>query len=374
MSTEPQRLLSISALVQRAGATAWALLGLLVLGFAFVRYALAPLSVTIAPVVLAGIIVFILHPLVSFLQRRGVRRGISVSLVYVLFLVGMGLFFSWLVPTVVQQVSNFVDQAPDLAQRLITEVNNFAAARGLEWRLEASNKDIADFFANNRDQIIAFLGGLGNLAGKIVHLGITMVLGMILSIYLLVDLPGMQARMRARVPAGYLPELQDLGAKISQSLGGFFRGQFLVALFVGVASALALTWPVGLPFAVLVGLIAGIFNLIPLIGPFLAAVPAIAIGVTSDRPGKALGAVVALLVVQQIDNHIISPNVMGRTVQLHPITVMLGLLIGGTAAGIFGMLVTIPLIATTKIVSLHLWRRQGLVVVTTGITGITTER
>jgi predicted PurR-regulated permease PerM len=102
-----------------------------------------------------------------------------------------------------------------------------------------------------------------------------------------------------------------------------------------------------------------------LIGPFIGAVPALFIAFTTNDSGgllhlhpgwpMALGACVALLTVQQIDNHIISPNVMARTVKLHPVTVMLGLLIGGTLAGLVGMLLTVPVIACTKIVLLHLW-------------------
>lgn len=345
-------------MIQRAGTTAWALLGLLALGFVFFKYALAPVSVVVAPVIVALIVVYLLNPLVSLLQRMGIPRALSVGMVFAVFLVSVSWFLSWLVPAIVRQISNFIDEAPDLAQRFIQEVNRFSEARGFSWRLDASNQEIAGFFTDNRDQIISFLGGLGNLAGQIVHLSVTLVLGIILSIYLLVDLPGMQERMRDRIPPPYREEAAELARRIGSCIGGFFRGQFLVALFVGVASALVLTWPVGLPFAVLVGFVAGIFNLVPLIGPFLAGIPAIIIGLTSDRPNRALWAAVALLAVQQVDNHIISPNVMGRTVRLHPITVMLGLLIGGTAAGILGMLVTIPIIAVVKIVGLYLWRRQ----------------
>jgi len=137
-----------------------------------------------------------------------------------------------------------------------------------------------------------------------------------------------------------------------------------VALFVAVASMLAL-WIVGLPYWALVGLLAGLFNLIPLIGPFIAAVPALFVAFTTDqsegllhlRPGwpLAIGAMIALLVVQQIDNHIVSPNVVARTVKLHPITVMLGLLVAGSLLGLWGMLLAVPVIAAVKIVLLYFW-------------------
>jgi predicted PurR-regulated permease PerM len=111
--------------------------------------------------------------------------------------------------------------------------------------------------------------------------------------------------------------------------------------------------------------VAGLFNLIPLIGPFIGAAPALFIAFTTDSSGGllsldpgwplAIGASVALLTVQQIDNHIISPNVVARTVKLHPVTVMLGLLIGGTVLGLWGMLLAVPVIAATKILMLHFW-------------------
>jgi predicted PurR-regulated permease PerM len=336
----------------------WAIIGMILLGFVFVRYLVAPLSVIIAPVVFAGVIVYLLNPLVNAMHRRGLPRALAVSVVYLVFVTIIVVLLSWLIPMLVNQISGFVDEAPEYTQRIVDRINEFSAARGFDWRLKVTSEDIVDFFRTNREQIVGFLGGLGSFAGQIVHITATLVIGMILSIYVLVDLPGMTRRMEQRIPREYRDEVQTLAEKISSTLGAFFRGQLLVATFVGVASAAVLVWPVKLPFAILVGVLAGIFNLVPLIGPFLAMIPAVALGLLSDRPISALWAVIALIAVQQIDNHIVSPNVMGRTVQLHPITVMLGLLVGGTIAGILGMLITIPIIASTKIIAMFLWDRQ----------------
>jgi hypothetical protein len=154
-------------------------------------------------------------------------------------------------------------------------------------------------------------------------------------------------------------EIIGLAEKIGGALGGFFRGQLLVALFVGIASAVGLTM-VKIPFAAVVGLIAGVFNLVPLIGPFIGAIPAVILGLLSGDPIRALWGALVLLLVQQIDNHIISPNVMGRTVKLHPITVMLALLAAGSLFGLFGMLLIIPGIAAVKAVAQHLWGKRAV--------------
>ena len=180
----------------------------------------------------------------------------------------------------------------------------------------------------------------------------------VLSVGRLVERKGFQDLVRAMalVPPGRREEMRSLMDRISQAVGGFFRGQLLVALFVGVASSIGL-WAIGLPFWLLVGMVAGVFNLVPLVGPFIGGGLAVVIALISGQPLKAVWAALVLLAVQQIDNHLISPNVMSRTVQLHPVVVMLALLAGASFAGLFGMLVVVPLVAVAKIVFLFVWSK-----------------
>jgi len=141
------------------------------------------------------------------------------------------------------------------------------------------------------------------------------------------------------------------------------RNARLAATWLGVMFGL---WVIGLPYWAPVGLIAGLFNLIPLIGPFIGAIPALFIAFTTPEPASgllhprpgwplAVAASVVLLVVQQIDNHVISPRVVTRTVRLHPLTVMLSLLAAGAVLGLWGMLLVIPVVAAAKILIIHYW-------------------
>jgi len=191
------------------------------------------------------------------------------------------------------------------------------------------------------------------------------VLGIVIGFYLLMDLPKIRRGIQGAVPLSRRSELLHLGNKLSASVGGYFRGQLLVAAFVAAASMLGL-YLVGLPYWAPVGMIAGLFNLVPLIGPFIGAIPALFIAFTTPssngglihlEPGwpLAVGASVVLLVVQQIDNHVISPNVVARTVKLHPLAVMLSLLAAGTLLGLWGMLLVIPVVASAKILLIHYW-------------------
>jgi predicted PurR-regulated permease PerM len=140
-------------------------------------------------------------------------------------------------------------------------------------------------------------------------------------------------------------------------MGGFFRGQLLVALVVGIMSSLAL-WLIGLPYWAVVGMIAGFFNLVPMIGPFVGAVPAMLIAAALSPPITILWVALALTGVQQIDNHFISPNVMRWAVRLHPVTIMISLIAGATLAGFFGMLLAVPVVASAKMIASHFWRTR----------------
>ena len=138
--------------------------------------------------------------------------------------------------------------------------------------------------------------------------------------------------------------------RLSTAIGGYFRGQLAVAFVVGVMASIGMLI-IDLPFWLIVGMIAGLFNMIPLIGPWVGAVPGIVIAFTTGGgPSKAIAVAVVMAIVQQIDNHFISPIVMQRAVKLHPAVVMLALLAGGTLAGFFGLLLAVPAAATLKIV------------------------
>ncbi len=334
---------------------AWSLIGLLVLGYFFFRYVVYPVRIIFPPLVVSMILVYLLNPLVSGMERRGIARIWGTLITYVIFLGIVGTLVTITVPVVADQVQSFARQGPDLIER---GIRDFADRVGFSITGAPEGQGVVDFF----QRLLSFTQGLFGAA-------VVFIVGPILAFYFLVDLPKIKRGLRAMIPARRRGEFESVLQKVGKAIGGFFRGQLLVALFVGVASSLAL-WGVGLPFWAVVGLVAGLFNLIPLIGPLIAAIVAVLIAFTTDSAGGglldlepglplAVGSVVALLIVQQIDNHIMSPNIVARTVNLHPVTVMLGLLAGGTLLGLWGMLLAVPLLASVKILILHYWDTRG---------------
>lgn len=339
----------------RWGLVAWSAIGVLILGYILFRYVVYPFRIIFPPLVVAVILVYLLNPVVTALQRRGVRRGWGALLVYLAFaaVFGTGLYF--VVPTVVDQAAEFGAAAPSIFGNVIDGFQDFLQNLGVE---------DAEAAAPSTESILDVVGGIFSITRPLLDAMLVLVLGPILAFYLLVDLPKVKRNLRALLPARRRPEVERVTEKIGRAIGAYFRGQLLVAAFVAVASGLVL-YIVGLPYWAVVGLVTGLFNLVPLIGPFIGGAVAIVIALTTDQSGGvlalepgwplALGSAVALLIVQQIDNHVISPNMIGRTLRLHPVTVMLGLLAGGALLGLWGMLLAIPVIATIKILILHAW-------------------
>jgi predicted PurR-regulated permease PerM len=341
----------------RIGIMAWCGIGVIILAYLLLRL-LVYINPIVPPLLIAVAVVYLLNPLVSALERRGVPRAAGAGIVYVLFLCIVALVISLLVPVVTRQVGQVIDHFPDYLTDAQATISRLAARFGQEPDFRLDAEQVREWLSagENRQAVTRYLTGLRSVTNSVISGLIIIVLGPVMAFYLLVDLPRLRRGAMALIPPDRREEIKGLMDRIGQAVGGFFRGQLLVALFVGVASSIGL-WAIGLPYWLLVGMVAGIFNLVPLVGPFIAGGLAVIIALVSGEPLKAVWAALVLLAVQQIDNHLISPNVMGRTVQLHPVVVMLALLVGASFAGLFGMLVVVPLVAMAKIIFLFIWSK-----------------
>jgi predicted PurR-regulated permease PerM len=339
----------------RFGIAAWAGIGILLLAWMLLRV-VGFARPTLAPLLIALVVVYLLNPIVAALERRGTPRVAGAAVVYLLFIGLVVLVLSLVVPAVGHQVAAVAEDFPTYVQDVQDQVRRTGERFGQRWEPNLDAGRVSQWLseAGNRQTVTRYMTGLRSFTTSLLHALVVLVLGPIMAFYLLVDLPRLQRGALAMIPPGRREEMRELGDRIGKTVGGFFRGQLLVALFVGIASSIGL-YLIHLPFWLLVGLVAGLFNLVPLIGPFIGGGLAVVIALLNGKPVMALLAVVVLTVVQQIDNHLISPNVMGRTVRLHPVVVMLALLLGATFGGLFGMLVVVPLVGVAKIVFLYCW-------------------
>ena len=339
--------------IRRAGAVAWAFVGLCAAVF-ILGWVAHEVAVVFPPLILASALVFVLNPLIARLNRCGVPRLAGVGLTYLAFVGFVSVLGLILFPLVQEQAENLSDKTPEIRERIERWIDDRAADfEGTPFEFEREDLDEALGSADTslQDQ----LGKLADYGVKIFHVILIVVLAPIFAFYLLVDLPNIKRNAEALIPEGARPEVMLIGRQINVAVGGFFRGQLVVALIVGIMSSIALAI-VDVPFWLLLGMVAGLFNIIPLVGPYIGGVPAVLVALTTREAITGLWVVIAMVVVQQIDNHFISPVVMHRVVKLHPVLVMLALLLGGTLGGFFGLLVAVPATAIVKIIGGHLWR------------------
>lgn len=353
----------VVARAARWGIVVWTLIGAAILGYIAWTYVLYPIRIIFPITIIATIVIYLLDPPVTWLEGRGVGRGWGTLIFYLVFFTAVGVALSFLVPIISEQVQSFAQALPQTAERVLTRLQGIAGRLGIELNAQDALSGIG---GNGGDVASGFVGGVTAVAGSVLHWVLILVLGPVFAFYVLVDLPKLRTGLRAAIPARRHEEWQSVLDQIAAAIGGFFRGQLLVASFVALASMLVL-WVIGLPYWAIVGLVAGVFNLVPMIGPFIGMAAALVIAFTASgsdaglvftiRPGfgLAVASVIALTIVQQVDNHVISPNVVARTVNLHPVTVMIGLLAFGTLFGFWGLLLAVPVIATIKILALHYW-------------------
>ena len=364
--------------IRRAGTVSWALCGIaaVVVLLGLVAYVL---RVIWPPLILAGAIVFLLNPVVTRLQGRHIPRALGTGLSYLAVVAAIGI----------------VDPARRAARHAPVRRPRRSLARAAggprgghqrplrsgrsdnEWPIRIPTwQELEDQFSaeeaadtdgdgvitkeEEQERFASQIDTARELALKVFHVGIIFVLAPIIAFYLLVDLPHIREVFRSLVPERARGDSMVVTRRLGTAIGGYFRGQVAVAFVVGVMASIGMLI-IDLPFWLIVGMIAGLFNMIPLIGPWVGAVPGIVIAITTGGgPGKAVAVAVVMAIVQQIDNHFISPIVMQRAVKLHPAVVMLALLAGGTLAGFLGLLLAVPTAAALKIIVGHAWRHYVL--------------
>ena len=350
----------------RWGLLAWSVIGILILLWVFARFVLFPIRIIFPPLVVALVVMYLLDPVVTRLQSRGIPRVWGALITYLVFLGAVVVALAYLIPVITHQVQSFVEGIPALLSRAEEGFAAFARRLGLH----LSAKDVLAAFEPGNGGAFNFLGRLTSFTAGVVRLVVVLVLGPLIAFYLLIDLPKLRRGAESLIPASRREEVRTLASRMGGTLGGFFRGQLLVALLMGLASMLGF-WFVGLPFFALMGALTGLFALVPLIGTVIVAIPVLFVAATAGDPGSgvlhlhggwplSIASVLVLVLVQQLDTRLLSQRLVKRDVRLHPVTVLLSLLVGGTLMGLWGMLLAVPATAVLKVLVLHFWDTRGV--------------
>jgi len=350
--------------VQRFAALVWSIIGVAIIGWLLIRIA-SSVQIIWLPLAFAAGLVFLLNPIVNYLEARRVPRVVAVFLSFLFFVTVVVAGFSLLVPAISEQSAAFASSLPETYDALLEWVEDIGQRFNLDIGVPLTEAGIRDWLSDpaNQETIQQVIGNFGTLGGRLI-LGVAegvavVVLAPLMALYMLLDLKRTKEKAVELTPPRHREEAVFVASQVATAMGSFVRGQLLVAIIVGVASSIGL-WLLDIPFWLIIGILSGILNLIPFAGPIVGGALAALVALLDGSVAKAVLAILIFTAIQQTDNHVITPLVQRTRVQLSPLVIVLALIVGGSLAGLLGVLVAVPLTAAVRIIAGHLWQTRIL--------------
>lgn len=330
----------------------YCLLGLLIVYFLFIMHPLLGyvydgLKAVFAPFFIAMIIAYVLHPVVTLLTKRKVPRTIAVLIIYAVFITLVTVVLVNIIPLMVKQLSELSSQMPHInakAQQVIDGLSKALPSSiqlGLNDSISVLEKRIGETISNFTKNI-----------GSVLNMLFVALIIPFLIFYILKDFDVFERAIIAYVPRNHRKHTVMMCRDIDTALGSYIRGQFLVCVIIGVLVYVGY-WMIGVPYALLLALCVAVFNIIPYLGPYFGAAPALLCAATVSLKMMAF-VIVINMICQIVEGNIISPQVVGKTLHMHPLSIIFALLVGGKFAGMVGLILAVPVFAVMKVILQHL--------------------
>ncbi|HEX6587669.1 MAG TPA: AI-2E family transporter [Longimicrobiales bacterium] len=328
---------------------------------------LEALGGVITPFVVALVLAYILDPAVDALERRRVPRAIAILLLALPVLGLLGLAIGLGIPALFRQVAEIVEAAPGAFERIRAQaIANDGRIFGIDLPFVDERRVLEPLLAIDSERVTAFVRerqqmiaenawgavlGVGRRLGVVFTILGYLVLVPVLTYYLLHDFDVIRARLGALIPPPRRESWLHFLGEYDRLVSRYLRGQLLAATTVGLLTTLGL-WALGFPYPALVGVVAGVFNLVPYLGLIVSLIPAIIIALLSGEILASFGKIaIAFGVVQALDGTVIGPKIVGGSVGLHPAWVILALSAGGLFFGFIGLLIAVPVALLVKLLA-----------------------
>lgn len=318
-----------------------------------VKFIFTPLVIFVQtlflPFLIAGIFFYLCRPLIQMLERWRVPRTAAILLIFFVIAALLALIVLSIGPTVQQQFMNLIANVPAMVAAVQDAIAYWQSNQAL---IPDFVKDAVGDMGGKLQDILAGTGAyLGKLLGNVFNFVLALVIVPFILFYLLKDREKVTPGIVKFFPRSKEMEIRQVLKDMDEALGNYIKGQLIVSSCVGVM-LLIVYIAIGLDYALLLALVAMVMNVIPFLGPFLATVPAVIVA-WFQAPVMALLVIGFMIVVQQIESNFISPRVMGRALNVHPLTIILLILVGGNLAGVMGMVLIIPTYAVAKVIVKH---------------------
>lgn len=330
------------------------------------------LDYTLSSIIIAIIFAYIIDPIVNFLERKGVKRQFGVIIVYISVFLIFAILIISVIPKTINEISNLLTSLPGMVDTLTKNVNNFLTEIFAKFNIElpenfidvykesnpkvegdvetpqivsnilnSMTKTINDLVAKAQGSLMGSLSGLFSKVYGALTSAFRLVLIIIFSFYFSVDKEKFTLKVKKSIPNKYRDDLAFLANRIDVALQQFIRGRMLMAIFVGILTMIYLLI-LRVDFAIIIGLITCVADIIPYVGPLLGCVPAVLFALV-DSPAKAFWVLVLFLVVQWVENNILAPKLIGDSTGLNPLLILISIIIGGGIFGVWGMVISVPI-------------------------------
>lgn len=307
------------------------ILALLIIGIAWFLFEIKSILISLF---IAVIISSTLNPIAEKLEKKGVHRTVSIIVLYLLFTVAVVLLIIPLLPFISIQGQSLAANFPTYVSQV-----NFALGTPI------SNNDLDSLISA---ELNLFGKNIISSSTKILGGLLTAISTIVISFYLSLEHAKLKKGLISLVPQGKKNLIEKIVNESEAKLGSWVRGQFILCLFIGILTYIALRL-LGVEYALVLAIIAGILEIIPTVGPIISAVPAVIVAL-SVSPVSAVGVISAYLLIQQAENHLLVPKIMNTAVGLSPIVIIIAVVTGSQLMGIPGALLAIPFITVVSVI------------------------
>ncbi len=330
---------------------------LVLLGFILFVVAKLLIHVITFTIVVIGAVFFayLIFPLVRRLNQR-MPLGLAIAVVYVSITVLLALGVYLLAPALTSDFHSLVRDVPlyvHKAQAAFNDPNN-PLTKHLPAVVRRYLEHLpAELEANISSYVATFVGTVVPIVVSIVAVGALFVVIPVVSVYLLLEADGIKSTFMGFIPKRAQPKTQAIIGDLDRVVGGFLRGQVIVAIIVGSLVTLLL-FGLHVRYAVLIGVVAGVLDVIPYVGAIVGWLPAFLIALFTNGADSALAVTAGIVVINQLEGHLIAPNVVSKSVELTPLAVILALIVGGEVAGVLGLLLAVPVAGIVRVLVVNL--------------------
>ncbi|GEP19896.1 AI-2E family transporter [Pediococcus argentinicus] len=322
------------------------------------------ISTVFIPLILAMFLYYMLNPLVKLLMRVKIKnfkisRTFAVVIVFLGFLGLIAFTIGSFVPGLIGQITDLLSNLPKIVSSLQDEMpkllnNSWFKNVDLDPYIKQINSQLGSYAEKFLSSMTT---SLGTIISTLTNVTIIVITVPVILFYMLKDGYKLTPTVSKAIPKRNRENVVNLFGAMSETLSSYIGGQVIECLFVGTFTIIGYMI-IGQPYGMLLGVIAGICNIIPYVGPYFGIFPSLLVAI-SKSPMQIVYVIIVVLIVQQVDGNLVYPNVIGKSLQIHPLTIIMLLLAAGKIAGIFGMILAVPTYAIVKVLvnfGLHIWR------------------